>query len=94
MSTANNMSLLSMIFGIVSLICIVMGFSIPVGSLGIITGLLSRRRTGLDQRAKIGIALSLLGLAAGVCLIIWSFNTISVEDLQQLINQIQNAQGA
>ncbi|MBR3398139.1 MAG: hypothetical protein IKG70_09915 [Lachnospiraceae bacterium] len=94
MPSANNLSLTSFIFGIVSLFCIILGFSIPVGALGTITGLLSRGRAGLDQRAKIGIALSLAGIAAGVCLIIWSFNTISVEELRQLILQYQDIQGA
>lgn len=94
MPSTNTLSFTSFIFGIVSLFCIMLGFSIPVGALGTITGLLSRGRGGLDQRARIGIALSLAGITAGVCLIIWSFNTISVEELRQLINQYQNLQGA
>lgn len=90
----NSISAVSLIFGVVSLILIISGLSIPLGALGIITGLLSRGREALDQRAKIGIALSLLGITIGVCIIIWSFYKVTPEEIRRILDQYQNLSGA
>ena len=94
MAARNSMSFFSIIFSVASLLFILTGFSIPVAALAIVTGLLSRGSSVLDQRAKIGIALALLSIAATICVIIWSFNSISMEDLQQLVNQYRQMYGA
>ena len=91
---SNSISAVSLIFGVVSLILIISGLSIPLGALGIITGLLSRGNGVLDQRAKIGIALSLLGITIGVCIIIWSFYKVTPEEIRRILDQYQNLSGA
>jgi len=91
---SNSISAVSLIFGVVSLILIISGLSIPLGALGIITGLLSRGNGVLDQRAKIGIALSLLGITIGICIIIWSFYKVTPEEIRRILDQYQNLSGA
>ena len=94
MPARNTLPTLSMMFGVLSLVFIMMGFSIPVGALGIVVGLLSRGRGELEGRAKIGIALSLFAIAAGICVLIWSAKVLSTLDLDQLLEQYNALYGA
>ena len=93
MQAGKSIATISLVFGITGLLFTVTGLSIPLGALGIITGLLSRGKEVLDQRAKIGIAISLLAVTIGVCLIIWSFNAVTPAEIQNLINQYYNLGG-
>ncbi len=93
MPVRNGLSTTSMVLGVLSLIFFMMGLSIPIGALGVITALLSRGNQQLDSRGKIGLAASLAGIAMGICVVIWSFNVMSTPEFNELLQQYQELYG-
>ena len=62
-----GMSSASLVMGILSLLCCCCGYAgIAFGALGIIFALLSRQEKPMDTQAKIGLALSCVGVALAV----------------------------
>lgn len=62
--TTNSMAVASMVVGIASIVSLCCGgFGIPLGALGIIFALLSRRQRHMDTQAKVGLGLSIGSLA-------------------------------
>lgn len=84
-SPRNGLSVTAMVLGVLSLMFIMMGLSIPIGALGVITAFLSRGNQTLDNRGKIGMALSLLGITIGICVIIWSYRMVGSSEFQQIL---------
>ena len=84
-SPRSGLAVTSMVLGVLSLLFLMMGLSIPIGALGVVTALLSRGDQEMEKRAKIGLAVSLFAIAAGLCLIIWSFNLIGSDEFQQIL---------
>ena len=58
----NGFSTASMTAGTLSLFFLVSGLSFPVGALGILFALLSRKGDKMDPQAKLGCILSIIGL--------------------------------
>lgn len=86
-SPRSGLAVTSMVLGVLSLLFIMMGLSIPIGALGVITALLSGGSKEMEHRAKIGLALSLFAIAAGICLVIWSFNMMGSAEFQQVLTE-------
>lgn len=63
----NGFSTASMTAGTLSLFFLVSGLSFPVGALGILFALLSRKGDKMDPQAKLGCILSIIGLCLGIC---------------------------
>ena len=93
MPARNGLAVTSMILGVLSLMFIMTGLSIPVGALGVLTALLSRGSLPMERQAVIGLAVSLLSIALGICVLIWSFRMLSATDLNALITQYQELYG-
>jgi len=67
----NTFAVLSCIFGIASLALLITGIvPIPLGALGILFAVLSRRGRKMESTAKTGVLLSAVGLATGLFFII------------------------
>ena len=84
-SPRSGLSVTSAVLGVLSVLFILMGLSIPIGALGVITALLSRGDQELENRAKIGLALSLLGITIGICMLIWSYRMLGSSEFQQIL---------
>jgi len=71
-NTPNGFSIAAVICGVLSLICCCTGvLAIPVGALGIIFAVLTRRKgSGMPLMSTIGIWLCCVGMALGI-LLIW-----------------------
>ena len=67
-----NMAMFSFILGILSLIFLLFGFSMPLAALGIILALLSRGGEAMAPRARSGLILSALGLVIGIAITVSS----------------------
>ena len=59
----NGFSTASMTAGTLSLFFLISGLSFPVGALGILFALLSRKGDKMDPQAKLGCILSIIGFA-------------------------------
>lgn len=90
--TPNGMSVASMILGIVSLVLLCCGgVGIPVGALGIMFALLSRRGRHMNTQAKIGFGLSIGGICTSILVLVISFVTfISSGQMTHLMEMIPN----
>lgn len=66
----NGFSTASMTAGTLSLFFLVSGLSFPVGALGILFALLSRKGDKMDPQAKLGCILSIIGLCLGIAIFI------------------------
>lgn len=69
----NAMSMVSLILGICSIILICCGLSIPLGALGIIFAVLSRGAGKMDGMSKVGLGLSIGGIATFFVVMIFYF---------------------
>lgn len=85
-----NMALFSLVLGVLSLIMILFGFSLPFAALGLILALLSRGGGGLLPRAKAGLAVSVIGLILGLVITITSVWMIRSGALDQLYKDMRN----
>lgn len=77
----NTFSVLSLIFGIASLVLLCTGLlPIPLGALGILFAVLSRRGRKMDSNAKTGTILSAIGLGTGLLftILVYVFTFISL----------------
>lgn len=86
-----------MVLGIMSLVLLFIGLSIPVAAMGIILALLSRDAEKMSGRAVVGLATSLVALAIGLISTIFSFYIIfshgSFEQyLKEIYSQYQGAE--
>lgn len=88
-----GLAVTSTVLGVLSLLFILLGLSVPIGALGIITALLSRGNGEMLPASKRGLALCLLGITLGICMFIWSFNALSNTEFSELIQQYQQLYG-
>lgn len=65
----NGFSTASMTAGTLSLFFLVSGPFFPVGALGILFALLSRKGDKMDPQAKLGCILSIIGLCLGIAIL-------------------------
>ena len=72
----NGFSTASMTAGTLSLFFLVSGLSFPVGALGILFALLSRKGDKMDPQAKLGCILSIIGLCLGIAIFIYAAVTV------------------
>ena len=89
----SGLAVTSLILGVLSLFFLLMGLSLPIAALGIIVALLSRGNGDLLPRAKAGLALSLLGAALGICVIIWAYHMLNSAEFGELIKQLEEMYG-
>lgn len=94
MPERNNLTTLALIIGIISVAFSLSGMSFPVGALGIIIAILSRGSEPMAKPAKIGLALSMAGIAIGVCVYIWTFFIITSEEYAPFFQQALQMYGA
>ena len=87
METRNQMPTTALIIGVMSLIFIFFGLSLPVGAIGVIVAFLSRGKGMMDSRAKAGLAISMLGITFGICSLIYTYFYMQSPEFQMLINQ-------
>ena len=87
MENRNAMPTTALILGVMSLLFIFFGMSLPIGALGVIAALLSRGRGSLDSRAKAGLAISMLGITVGICTLIYTYFYMQSAEFQTLLNQ-------
>ena len=88
MEKQNALCTASLVIGIMSLIAIFFGMSLPLGALGIVLAILSRGAGKLEKSAIAGLITSIIGLVVGLCVIIFIFALMSGNTLEQLINRI------
>ena len=74
--------------GTLSLFFLVSGLSFPVGALGILFALLSRKGDKMDPQAKLGCILSIIGLCLGIAIFIYAAVTV-YQNFPELIQQYQ-----
>ena len=67
---------------------LVSGLSFPVGALGILFALLSRKGDKMDPQAKLGCILSIIGLCLGIAIFIYAAVTV-YQTFPELIQQYQ-----
>ena len=79
----------ALIMGLMSVIFILIGMSLPMGAFGVIVALLSRGNGEMEGRAKAGLALSMAGMAYGIYALLYSFYLLSTPEYSQLIETIQ-----
>ena len=84
----NGFSTASMTAGTLSLFFLVSGLSFPVGALGILFALLSRKGDKMDPQAKLGCILSIIGLCLGIAIFIYAAVTV-YQNFPELIQQYQ-----
>ena len=84
----NAFSTASMTAGTLSLFFLVSGLSFPVGALGILFALLSRKGDKMDSQAKLGCILSSIGLCLGIAIFIYAAVTV-YQNFPELIQQYQ-----
>lgn len=89
----NGLAVTSMVLGILSLMMILMGLALPVGALGIITALLSRGSGEMNRHAKIGLAVSLLAIALGFCVLIYAYRVINSAEFAEILKQYEELYG-
>ncbi|MBQ7954822.1 MAG: DUF4190 domain-containing protein [Lachnospiraceae bacterium] len=87
----NIYATLSLIFGIVSLALMCTGIlPIPLGALGIIFAVISRRGARMDSTAKTGCLLSSIGLGCGLLLTIAIYVFSIFTMMQTILSDNQN----
>jgi len=64
--------------------------SLPVGAFGVIVALLSRGNGAMEGQAKIGLALSMAGMAYGVYSLLYTFYLLSTPEYSKMIETIQS----
>lgn len=84
----NAFSSASMTAGTLSLFFLVSGLSFPVGALGILFALLSRKGDKMDPQAKLGCILSSIGLCLGIAIFIYAAVTV-YQNFPEFIQQYQ-----
>lgn len=84
----NGFSTASMTAGTLSLFFLVSGLSFPVGALGILFALLSRKGDKMDPQAKLGCILSIIDLCLGIAIFIYAAVTV-YQNFPELIQQYQ-----
>lgn len=84
----NGFSTASMTAGTLSLFFLVSRLSFPVGALGILFALLSRKGDKMDPQAKLGCILSIIGLCLGIAIFIYAAVTV-YQNFPELIQQYQ-----
>ena len=89
MISREKMQMASMIFGIVSLIAILMGFSMPFGAIGLILVLMSRNGSPMPPKAVIGLVTSLIGLIFGIMILISSLIIVSNVGYDRLLKEFE-----
>ncbi len=80
----------SLILGMLSLIMILTGFSVIIGSVGIILALLSRVSGPLAGKAKAGLAASLIGILGGIAVLWFTFSTLFSGNLNQAMDRLDS----
>ena len=91
-----NLERVSMYIGIFSLFLIFLGFSIPLGALGIIMSLMSRGSGEMGSQAKIALGLSTASVVIGLLMYAWSFYLVysgAFGDLEQILELYGQLQG-
>ena len=84
----NAFSTASMTAGTLSLFFLVSGLSFPVGALGILFALLSRKGDKMDSQAKLGCILSCIGLCLGIAILIYAAVTV-YQNFPEFLQQYQ-----
>lgn len=81
------------IIGLVSVIFIFIGMSLPMGAFGVIVALLSRGNGEMEGKAKAGLALSMAGMAYGIYSTIYSVYLLTTPEFSKMIETIQSLIG-
>ena len=91
-SAANGVSVASLVLGIASIVSLCCGgFGIPIGALGIIFALLSRRGRHMNTQAKVGMGLSIGSLAlTAIFLIVCVVFAFSSGIMSDMLNIMKN----
>lgn len=84
----NGFSTASMAAGTLSLFFLVSGLSFPVGALGILFALLSRKGDKMDSQARLGCILSSVGLCLGIVMFIYAAVTV-YQNFPEILQQYQ-----
>ena len=82
-----NLERVSLYISIFSLFLVILGFSIPLGALGLIMALMSRGSGELGGTGKVAMGLSIAALSIGLLMYIWSFYLLysgALGDLEQI----------
>lgn len=77
-----------MFLGLFSLIMIATGFSIIIGSVGVILALLSRGAGHLSGRSKAGFITSLIGLIGGIAVTVVTYVTLFSGNPDQVMERL------
>lgn len=80
----------ALILGMISIIMIATGFSVVLGSIGIIMALLSRGAGPMAAKAKTGFLTSFIGLIGGLIVITISFYSIFSDGWEQGITRLNS----
>ena len=83
----------ALIIGLLSILFIFIGMSLPMGAFGVILALISRGNGEMEGKAKAGLALSMAGMAYGVYALLYSFYLLSTPEYSKLIETIQGLIG-
>ncbi len=91
-SDSNGMSAASLVLGIASLVltCCSGGFGLPLAALGIILALLSRRGRHMNTQAKVGLGLSIGGIALAVVAFALSMIILLGSDMYSTMTDMMN----
>lgn len=85
-----GMARASMLLGVFSLIMIATGFSIIIGSVGIILAVLSRGRGPLAGQAKTGLVTSLVGIIGGIAVTVIALYSLFSGNLSETLNRLDS----
>lgn len=91
-----NLERVSLYIGIFSLFLVILGFSIPLGALGVIMALMSRGSGELGGTGKVALGLSIASLAIGLFMYAWSFYLLysgALGDFDQILELYGQLQG-
>ena len=83
----NSMAVAALTMGILSLVFMIMGMSLPFAALGIMFALLSRREENMPTQSKVGMGLSIAGCVLGIIfLVTMIIAALHSDTMQDIIN--------
>ncbi len=88
--SSSRMETAALILGIFSIIMMATGFSLVIGSVGVILALLSRGSGRLSGKAKGGLITSLIGIIGGILVTAVVFLTLFQGDLNQTLERLDS----
>lgn len=90
MDSRKRLQTASMIFGILSLVLLIVGFALPAAAMGLIFALMSRESKGFEGRALTGLILSIIGLIFGIIITASSFYLVYSGEYDRLLKEFES----